>query len=297
MITPPPQTIIFLHIPKTAGTTLYHILERQYEPIEYYIVNQPKEELQHLQNLPPEQKTDIRLLGGHINFGVHAILPQPATYFTILRRPLALVTSYFYYLRSEVSHPNFHLAKSMTLPEFLESRLDENMSNIQTRLLAGKAHSGSYYECTPDDLEIAKANLRQCAVVGLTERFDETLLLLQKAFGWQNLAYARMNVTRKKPSKGDLPPDVIQAAAQANQLDEALYQYAASLFAEQVGQQDTDFARQVRAFQRQNRWSYPFRYSLWHSRRQRWLWQKNGALWLRDLYVRARNRIGGNANG
>ncbi len=296
MITPSPQAIIFLHIPKTAGTTLYHLIERQYKPGEYYIINRPHEELLYLQSLPPEHKTGIRLLAGHISFGVHEILPQPATYFTFLRQPHDLVISYFYYLRSAVSHPYSHLAKSMSLPEFIENRLDLNMSNMQTRMLAGRPSYGDYYECTPDDLETAKENLRQSfTVVGLTEQFDETLLLLQRAFGWQNLYYARMNVTRKKPSADHLPSDVMQAISQANQLDEALYQFAATLFASQVAQQGPDFSKQVLAFQRRNQWLYPLRYGLWQSRRQRWLWQHNASYFVRELYVRARNRFSGNA--
>jgi hypothetical protein len=29
---PDPSTVIFLHVPKTAGTTLHKIIERQYRP-------------------------------------------------------------------------------------------------------------------------------------------------------------------------------------------------------------------------------------------------------------------------
>lgn len=291
MMIAPAKTIVFLHIPKTAGTTLYHLIQRRYEPGQFYIIADIIQDLAHFQNMPPEGKTPIRLLAGHVNFGIHHYLPQPATYFTFLRQPVDLVISYFYYMRAEVSHPNFHMAKSMGMPQFLESRLDENMSNMQTRMLAGKANSGDYYECTAADLEIAKENLRHFAVVGLAERFDESLLLLQQAFGWQNLYYARMNVTRKKPAQSALPSDVIQAITQANQLDEALYHFAADLFAGQIAQQGPHFARQVRAFQRKNRWLYPFRYSVWQSRRLRWLLPKTASLWLHDFYARARNRL------
>lgn len=292
MSAPLPQTVIFLHIPKTAGTTLYHLLERQYPPGHFHIIADVTHHLSDFQALPPEQKAPIRVVGGHFSFGIHQHLPQSATYFTILRQPRDLVISYFYYIRSEVSHPHFHLAKSMSLPEFLESRIDQTMSNIQTRMLAGMSGYGDYHECTPADLETAKENLRQhFTVVGLTERFDETLLLLQKAYGWQNLYYARMNVTRKKPSLSNLSADVSDAISQANQLDELLYQYATTLFQNQIEQQGPHFAQQVHTFQRHNRWLYPLRYSLWHSRRQRWLWRKKGSLWLHDLYVRARNRL------
>jgi hypothetical protein len=46
-----------------------------------------------------------------------------------------------------------------------------------------------------ETLERAIRNLRSCAVVGLTERFDETLLIAKKTFGWRMPFYENFNVT------------------------------------------------------------------------------------------------------
>ena len=39
-------------------------------------------------------------------FGLHEILPQPATYITVLRDPIDRVMSAFYFMRSYILHPH-----------------------------------------------------------------------------------------------------------------------------------------------------------------------------------------------
>ena len=106
-----------------------------------------------------------------------------------------------------------------------------------------------------------KANLRDnIEVVGLTGRFDETLLLLKKAFGWGNVFYARQNVVRKRPHRDQLSADTLAVIHKYNQLDMELYQFATTLFEEQVRKQGASFAEEVRSFRRANRLlSWPIR--------------------------------------
>ena len=37
----------------------------------------------HLRKLPPERLKKIRMFKGHMTFGLHEVLPQPATYITV----------------------------------------------------------------------------------------------------------------------------------------------------------------------------------------------------------------------
>lgn len=286
------KTKIFLHIPKTAGTTLYGILWRLYEGEEIYTIDHVNHSLNDFKLLPDERKEKIKMLTGHINFGIDQFLPQPATYFTFLRDPVALAISYFYYLRGELTHPHHQLAQSMSLEDYMDRRLDENMSNVQTRMLAGRGKSGQYYECTEADLETAKNNLQHAfAVVGLTDKFDETLVLLRQAYGWQNVYYARMNVTRNKPKRNAISQETLSVIKQANQLDSELYRFATDLFAEQVRQYGSSFNRDVQAFKHKNQRFYPFIYGYWHTRRQSTKAYRLGKHRLLNLYGRVRNRF------
>jgi hypothetical protein len=111
---------------------------------------------------------------------------------------------------------------------------------------------------------MAKEHLRDnIAVVGLTERFEETLLLLQQAFNWPNVWYRPRNVTRNRPQQDELSDDTLQAIAELNRWDMALYEYAQTLFAKRIAAQGPLFAWRLWWLRRSNR----LMYSAWHVQR------------------------------
>jgi hypothetical protein len=60
------QAVVFLHIPKTAGTTLHRIIERQYKPGQLYSVGLVEgESLEELAKLDEVRRAEIRMLRGH----------------------------------------------------------------------------------------------------------------------------------------------------------------------------------------------------------------------------------------
>ena len=76
--------VIFVHIGKTAGTTLSVILIRQYGKENIFAVDKSKGiTVETFKALPDEEKRQINLLRGHILFGLHNHLPQSATYITM----------------------------------------------------------------------------------------------------------------------------------------------------------------------------------------------------------------------
>lgn len=277
------QAAIFLHIPKTAGTTLYHIAERHYKPTEYFILNNTPKEVGSFRATSATRLSELRFIGGHIPFGMHDWLPQPATYITFLRQPVSLVNSYYHYVRTTSDHPLHHTAQTNDLLQFLH--IDHNMRNPQTRMLAGI----SAEECQESDLALARRNLETAfAVVGLTEQFDATLLLIKDALQWTNVNYARMNVNRKKQS---LAPDEIAEIEDANALDIQLYQFATKLFAQQIEQKGSEFTSRLSQFQRDNQRNYWWQYGKAQWQRQRRIFVADTRLHLQRLRLRIHNRI------
>jgi hypothetical protein len=132
------------------------------------------------------------------------------------------------------------------------TRLSEQISarfegNAQTWVLAGPYDNA--VPLAPDEmLARAKHNLRSCVVVGLTERFDETLLLLRKAFGWRWPFYVRRNVNRTRPPKSAIPVEILRQIEADNALDMALYEYARELFEEQIAAYGSSFERDLKTF-------------------------------------------------
>ena len=116
----------------------------------------------------------------------------------------------------------------MSLKEFAETWVD----NDQTRLLAGKYGAPNSETCSYDELlSIAKENLaKYFAVVGITEEFDRSLILMKRILGWRNPFYMRRNVTRARPRKREISQETLRAIEANNKLDLELYRYAKKLF-------------------------------------------------------------------
>src|ERR1041385_6430600 len=94
------EAVIFLHVPKTAGTTLNRLIEWEYPLFEMYSVDPVlfRWSASHLWRLPQRRLKRTRMFKGHMLFGLHEILPQPATYITVLRYPIERVISAFYFM-------------------------------------------------------------------------------------------------------------------------------------------------------------------------------------------------------
>jgi hypothetical protein len=255
------QTVIFLHIPKTAGTTLHRIIERHYPPEHVFSLGpMAQESIREFKNLSEARRAEIRMLKGHMGFGLHEFVPGPSTYFTLLREPIDRVISFYYFVCRTHQHYLYDFVQSghIGLKDFVESHATFMVDNAQTRMLSGVWLEVGFGECTKETLEQAKRNLRESfTVVSLTEKFDETLVLLRRAFGWEKLFYTRQNVTANRPQKSDLSSDTLDTLADVNQLDIELYQYATELFEEQVRQQGLSFVEEVKAFQLANHLNNP----------------------------------------
>lgn len=223
------ESIIFLHLPKTAGTTLNRLIEWEYPLSEMYSVDPVLYEWSaaHLRQLPPWRLRKIRMFKGHMTFGLHEVLPQPATYITVLRDPVDRVISAFYFMRSYKLHPLYWKLRRQkwTFEDYVRnSRRD----NIQSKIVAGAKYEEP---CTREIVERARYNLRRYfSVVGLSARLEESLALMKLRFGWKLSSYASFNVTRSRPKKRDLPEETVALIQQKNAFDIELYECAQEIF-------------------------------------------------------------------
>ncbi len=236
------QTIIFTHIPKVAGMTVRQIVQFQYPPEQVFtIFAYTDESLQTFVGLSEIQKQRLRAVQGHIGFGVHDYLGQPATYFTLLRDPVERAISYYYFIRRHHQHSKHKLLVegNIGLREYVEREISAvGTDNEQTRFLGGGLNCGEdipYGQVTRQVLENAKTNLkRHYSVVGLTEKFGKTLLLLQRTYGWRIPLSHNQNVGTNRPSLHEIDSETLALLRQCNQLDYELYAFAQDLFEQQV---------------------------------------------------------------
>lgn len=255
--------LIFIHIPKAAGTTFKEILWRQYGYRNSFNV-QPGERAQpsidKFRQLPESKKSRFRLIYGHMPFGLHRWLSQSAAYITILRNPIERLVSGYYFIRRTPVHPDHCelVEKNLSLKEFyLWNNVDNNTTNLQTRWIAGSVDFDSvmppYEELPANALDLAKENIKNhFSVCGLTERFDESLLLMQKILGWKNVYYMRRNVGKQRVSKDQPPAATLHLIEKHEEKDLALYEFAAGKLMEMLDAYGIR-AEQVRRFRTRNR--------------------------------------------
>lgn len=193
------STVIFVHIGRTAGTTVRQVLRRQYPRAERLHVTSERwdRSIEEFPKLPEVERARPRLIYGHVGFGLHEWVPRPSTYFTVLRKPTPRVISLYRYVQREPMNPLHEtvIGKNMDLRTFVESGITESADNAQTRILAGDVGT-PFGACTDEMLARAKDHLdRFFVVAGLTEAFDPTLVLLARRLGWQRLRpYVKANV-------------------------------------------------------------------------------------------------------
>ena len=267
-------TIIFAHIPKAAGTTLHRIIEQEYKRQEIYSIYptplNPAAGFDHFVNLPLEQRAQIRILKGHLSFGLHSYIPGPVTYFTLLREPTDRVVSFYYYVRQNVQHylHDHVLAQNLTLRQYLESQATPANDNFQVRILSG-ASGVAYGQCTRNMLDSAKSNLQAYfSVVGLSEHFDATLLMLRQAFQWRNVFYVRQNVNPDRPALLSVPQDTLDLIKEHNRLDIELYEYVKQLFEDRLKNAGAEFTKELAAFRATNQRLQPWLRIDWRVREQ-----------------------------
>jgi len=240
---------IFLHIAKTGGTTLNTTLRWVYSPTVCRRIpaGRPDEAYQWLERKEHQPNLDYELLMGHAQFGIHEYVDEKPQYFTMLRHPVRRVVSLYYYIKS--GWPDSRYA-SMGLEAFLESDHRAAQSNDQVRII-----SGIDPDVNPSEaLQQAKSNLRNEVVVfGLTEHFDESLLLFRRKLEWTRPpVYVSSNVNRKRPTVEELPSATVDAVRKENELDLELYRFANKQFQSTLEEDYPEIERDLERFDRMN---------------------------------------------
>jgi hypothetical protein len=247
------RTLIFCHVPKTAGTTLNRIIESQYNPLRIHSIPGAKRirSIEKFKRLPEGRRRRIQVLKGHVEYGLHAYLPQPSTYMTMLREPVAQVISSYYYGLSSRAHPLYEILNERKMPIEQYVDLAQWANNLQTKLLGGipmarvqpfealaAAQRGEILaperflgaHATAETLETAKRNLeREFSVVGLTDRFDESVSLMIIRYGWDVPFYQKFRETKKRPPE-KIDAAILERIRELNAFDSELYTFGRGLF-------------------------------------------------------------------
>jgi hypothetical protein len=239
---------VFIHIPKTAGSTFAAVLRDNFAGGVHNLGNvymgsggfHPRA-LGRLRDAPALRTRGIDVLTGHLPFAVRERLAADTLYITFLRDPVERTLSQYHGLLK----PNRR--RSLPGDGSLEAVLSDGeviYDNLQTRMLSDVAEPGDV-----DDrmLEQAKHNLRSgFTAFGLAERFDESLVLFKRLLGLRTIVYVQRRVSTR-PRGSEVPEESVRIAERFNRFDAELYRWARDTFAQSVADEEIDFAADVAA--------------------------------------------------
>jgi hypothetical protein len=265
--------LAFVHIPKTAGKTVITMLAAAYskEAVQdagNYVRNPERTG----RKLTMSSKLEARVLAGHVPYGVfREHLPADTRLMTFLREPVDRVLSHYYrHLhrrrpkkqrspareRHRLETPGKvrtdRKAKADSIEEALvEMRLPE-LNNFATRFLCG--YTTPSKELPASALDDAKGALCSFAFVGIQERFEESLVLLQRMLGLGRVPYEDRHVSTgdRRPAVDEIPEAQRALIEECNQLDAELYRFGLGLFEERVASAGNELEADVETLRARN---------------------------------------------
>jgi len=261
------DALIFIHIPKTAGSTFHMIMNVRYpvsETQNLFGARYTDIEIAQFIEKPNKEKEMIRLLKGHMPYGMHGYIPRKSSYISVLRDPVERVISQYYYIKKNTANPLHDKVEKggMTINDFVSSGIAIGMNNGQCRFLNGDIDEYPFDSCDQSLLDNVKRHIKEQFIwLGITERFDESILLLSRLLAWEKRPhYIRENVSKVRKRKSQVEQKDIDAIKYFNKFDIQLYQMANEQLDAQIGNFD-NFAQDLSEFKSRNaiiqrRWSW-----------------------------------------
>lgn len=255
------QTLIYLHLQKTGGRTFRHMMHRLYNADDTFSFKSPfdtAECYEVFKTLSETERRRIKLVIGQLTYGLHKELSQDCTYIAFARNPIERTLSHYYYIFRNEEHPdhNYFVEKNLSLEGFLEEY--PYTGYYQTRSFIAVDDIGATEDerrkPLPDNgLEDAKRNVDEhFSLVGLTERYDESLLLMKRAFGWEDIRYLRFNTGTNRPKKPVLPKETRQRLEQHLEIDLEFHEHVKKRFEEAIVDYGDDFSQVAEDFKKAN---------------------------------------------
>jgi hypothetical protein len=240
-----PRPVLFLHIPKTAGTSFLLMLCNTFSDRRVLRIHPVDAYTQDLINVIVDAELDqISCLAGHFPIHLFQSCLDQFRPFTLLRNPIDRVLSLFrfYKLKDRGELQLLGFRSDFTLEEFLNSRepsIFDQVNNGMVRKLCGDPrlsdeNSPKFWSkvCDLELLRHALANLERIEF-GLTDQMPRTLRLVQESW---SLPYAlneyRENTT--EPDGSDQNMGDLHQIIKLNTMDLVLYERARTLFQERV---------------------------------------------------------------
>jgi hypothetical protein len=211
------NTIFFVHIPKTGGTSFRKALEREVGKINSYydygkesevtnpLILQASYQDQNINGLLalPELNTQSKnMLCGHTRITKYAQLVSPSNIITFIRDPIERVISHYEHLKRQGSFD----------ADLLDFCRTEKYRNLQSKFLKGYP-------------------LELIGFIGITELFEQSIDVFEQQYNLP-IRELKLNQNTKKPinKKYKIDKEILSTIASMNEEDITLYNDAKTIF-------------------------------------------------------------------
>jgi hypothetical protein len=252
------EAVVFIHMPKTGGTTLRALLERQFPADRVCPVQEDK---LHLLSVAELGQYDF--FAGHFDRSSICFIPRKEIKTVVLfREPRARLISYYRFLRAHPNRDEFandaciRVAHELTAEEFFEYPAIRKLVLVYNHYLIALGTSLSWYERKlglplskkeiSRAVEEAKRLIRATTAIGITERFDQSVGLISKTLHLDKPAsIAPLHVTSnfverdarfRRVEPVTMTPRLAAALDELTVYDEELYRFANQEFERQCAE-------------------------------------------------------------
>lgn len=261
------RILLFLHLVGSGGEKLTDILLRNFAPGDFLPIDTSEVDesavgtwshqaaVNALGRMRQSEIDALRVVWGRFRHNVQAHFPKPCDCVTLLHDPLELVIS-------NQCNDDGAVAKAGELVGNCldrHQRCPPHLDNQMTRALSGvdaldppqrNVTVDNARAVTDADFEIAAKNLDGYLVVGLTDQFDQTLLVLGAELGWSltDLVYSPLNAPLSRPAAADIPEHVRRKVLDWNRYDTALIGRGRRHLADRIASYPGDFQNNLALF-------------------------------------------------
>ena len=263
-IDPDKTVLVFVHIPKTGGTSLIASMVQQMGDSAHLRTRMEKFDKFHRSSLheaydrwlrsvrtalaerngrsvllprdfPPDRLAEGRLISGHFRLGREPRTGKTPAYVSILRDPVDRFVSEYYYIRENLDlYPVKRVLPNPMKRAVGERSIDEFVAWLAKRRRRGFRNIQCQYLSGSPSFAEAMAAVDErvflCACAPL-EDLDEFGRLVARAFSLREPAVSRHNVGRSRPEETRLAPATMERLRAFYDQDLLLYQYVKEQFA------------------------------------------------------------------
>jgi len=220
--------VIFDHLPKCGGLSLYPYLDSNYPQRKIFTINgvQPEQSILEFQSKSKKKKSNYFLIKGHLANELFEYIPSNFLKITMLRDPIDRVISHYFYAKNMPHHYLYSQIHSsnINLEQYVSLGITDEVRNWYTTHF-----SGLPLEIVKSEPEISLTKaitniLNHFDLIGFLDEYFLFATELKKIAGYRkSFNNIKINTSKKRLKKNEIASSIINKIEINNEVDILLY--------------------------------------------------------------------------